>query len=117
MSNSLTIWQSIAIGGAGGFVAGITVYLAKKIVNYFNNKCDSNKIYSWLKKNSQNNNGRGWESTRNIASFNNLTQDRVRFLCSISRKIRSIPNSENEIWTIYPSQSDKYIDSDKVTAG
>ncbi|WP_128755366.1 hypothetical protein [Aquimarina sediminis] len=43
--------------------------------------------------------GAAWRSTRAIASHNNLTEDRVRYVCSNSKKV-ILSISEKELWVM-----------------
>ena len=46
-----TIWDGIVIGGAGGAIAGITVWCVKFAYDKVTKCIDSNKIYKWLQDN------------------------------------------------------------------
>jgi hypothetical protein len=89
------IFDGIVIGASGGSIAGITVY----IIQYFHGKirdaCETKRVNDWLKENSV---GGKWRSTRAIASWTNLTEDRVQYLCSKCREIK-LSTGENEgLW-------------------
>ena len=102
MSTTITIWQSILIGGTGGFFAGITIYLTKSLVNKIKESIDSRRVYKWLKMNTSSNPVDRWITTIRIASYNNLSVDRVRYLCSKHRKIQMNPTTTHDTWTIFP---------------
>lgn len=72
----------IIIGAVGGGIAGLVIWLADLIRKGFIKRAETKRIETWL-KNSENN----WRSTRAIASHNNIPEDRVRYLCSYSKKI------------------------------
>ena len=97
---SITVMDGIIIGAVGGAVAGISIWMAdlihKKIIEYFHKK----QVYEWLYKVTKPNYANAWRSTRAIASHNNLTQDRVRYLCSIHKKIIESTGQEEDLWGI-----------------
>ena len=63
-----TIVDGIAIGGAGGAIAGITVWLVQYLHEKATRKLEGNRVYTWLKKNTSNEAGKQFRSTRTIAS-------------------------------------------------
>ena len=91
------ILNGIVVGGAGGAIAGITVYS----VQYLHNKCtdflDGKKVYKWLQENDDHT----FRSTRAIASHNNLTIDRVRYICSHHKKIYLSTGNNEDMWSIH----------------
>lgn len=95
------ISDGIIIGGAGGAVAGITVwviqYIHKKVVE----NTEKRRVYGWLKNNTSDEPGNQFRSTRTIASWNNLTEDRVRYICSIHEKIFLSTGDKDDMWGIY----------------
>ncbi len=86
------IWEGIVVGASGGAIAGLTVYG----VQYFHEKIrdayEMRRVNAWLKENSV---GGKWRTTRAIASWTNLTEDRVQYLCSKSEEIK-LSTGENE---------------------
>lgn len=101
MSNTLTIWQSIIIGGAGGAVAGLTIYLTKSLVEFCKNKIDSNQILKFLAENSSHMATERWVQIKRIASYTNLQEDRVRYLCSEHKKIQMYPGGKEDTCTVF----------------
>jgi hypothetical protein len=95
------IWDGIIIGGAGGAIAGLTVSLFRyghtKILEWLHKK----RIYNWLKDNTSDKNGNQFRSTRAIASWNNLTEDRVRYICSTHTKIFLLTGKAEDRWSLY----------------
>jgi hypothetical protein len=81
-----SVSDGILIGGAGGAIAGITVYLVQYIHNKWRDFSDSKTVYKWLSDNSSPEEGNTFRSTRAIASYNNMTIDRVRYICSQHKK-------------------------------
>jgi len=106
------VWDGIIIGGAGGAVAGITVYAVQYIHNKYIDLRDTSKIEKWLKVNTKNEAGSRFRSTRAIASWNNLTEDRVRYLCSHSEIIFLSTGEKEDMWGTIQREHDfpdKYI--------
>jgi hypothetical protein len=95
------IWDGIIIGGAGGAIAGLTVsfvrYVHGKALDE-NHKC---RIYDWLNQNTSDEEGNQYRSTRSIASWNNLTEDRVRYVCSIHKCIYLSTGPNEDLWSLY----------------
>jgi len=99
VSMDCDIWQGIVIGGSGGAIAGITLglirYLHTKYIEYYQKR----KVYSWLKKEVEG--GKHNKSTtKKIASFNNLTIDRARYICSLHNKIFLYHGIEDDLWGV-----------------
>ncbi|EIJ2375703.1 hypothetical protein LIO03_000709 [Vibrio alginolyticus] len=99
MSN--TVIDGVIIGGAGGAIAGLTVYAVQALHKWISDKRDSKRVYNWLKSNTELRENRKYRSTRAIASFNNLTEDRVRYLCSHHPKIRLSTGEKEDLWTVF----------------
>ena len=97
----LTVSQGILVGGAGGAAAGIAVYAVQLIHQKISDHCDSSRIFKWLKENSSDVDGKRYRTTRAIASWNNLTEDRVRFLCSTHKKIYLSTGPQEDRWSIF----------------
>lgn len=99
------IWDGILIGGAGGAIAGITVSLCRyghtKILECLHKK----RIYEWLKQNTSDEKGKQFRSTRAIASWINLTEDRVRYICSIHKKIFLSTGETEGLWSLYEKRA------------
>lgn len=97
----MDIIQSVLIGGAGGAIAGITVKTLQFINHEYKINRDKKEIYNWLKSNSNSSRGEKFRSTRAIASYNNLTEDRVRFICSLHKKIFLSTGDKEDLWSIH----------------
>lgn len=99
-----TIWEGIIIGGTGGFIAGISVWIINISREKITERNHKKRIYNWLYNKTKQfreftvgpPNDPRWRSTREIATFNNLTIDRVNYICSIHEKIRLI--RKEELW-------------------
>ena len=96
------IWEGILIGSAGGAAAGLVLAVVQQGSRWVVEKIHSRRVYGWLCANTTDEPGSRFRSTRAIASWNNLTMDRVRYLCSINRKIYlSTGPSDTELWGLW----------------
>jgi hypothetical protein len=95
------ILDGIIIGGVGGAIAGLTVssvlYAHGKAVEEIHKR----RIYNWLKANTSDEDGKKFRSTRAIASWNNLTEDRVRYICSLHDRIFLSTGQQEDMWSLY----------------
>jgi hypothetical protein len=102
-----SIVDGIVVGATGGAIAGLTVSLA----HYIHTRvveCDHKKrVLAWLKENVEDLKGKRHRSTRAIASYNNLTEDRVRFICSHHEDIYLSIGEEEDVWGLYGIGRDK----------
>lgn len=69
-----SIWEGIVVGASGGAIAGLTVYGVQYLHEKVRETYEMRRVNTWLKENST---GGKWRSTRAIASWTNLTEDRV----------------------------------------
>jgi hypothetical protein len=99
------IWDGIVIGGAGGAFAGLMVSFVAYITRKVKESNDKQCIYNWLKNNTTDEKGSQFRSTRTIASWNNLTEDRVRYICSIHEMIFLSTGEREDIWSLYEKRS------------
>lgn len=91
---------STSVGGAaGGAVAGIVIMTIQGIRASWLLRRDANRAYNWLVKNSDK--ATPFRSTRSIASHTNLTEDRVRFVCSQDRRIKLSTGEKADVWSIH----------------
>ena len=96
-----TVLDGVVIGGAGGAIAGITVYLVQYIHNKAKDYIEAKRIYKWLQENTSDKRCERYRSTRAIASWNNLTLERVRYLCSLHKEIYLSTGKNEDMWSIY----------------
>jgi hypothetical protein len=89
------IWDGVVIGASGGSIAGITVYLIQYIHQILRDFIEMRRINKWLKENSSGNN---WRTTRAIASWNNIPEDRVQYLCSKDKEIKLSTGNNEGLW-------------------
>ena len=101
----------------GGFLAGVTVWLAQLGKKSIMTEWDKRKIYNWLYEDAKKTNKLTvnsvmdvrWMPTENIACFTNLPKERVRYICSINKKIVPKLQSdwmgslENDSWALKES--------------
>jgi hypothetical protein len=97
----VTILDGIVIGGAGGAIAGLTVWLVQYAHDKVVQKIESDRIHNWLKENTTDEPGDQFRSTRAIASWNNLSEDRVRHIGSIDNRIFLSTGDKEDMWGIY----------------
>jgi hypothetical protein len=99
--NQFNTIDGIIVAAVGGAIAGLVIWIVELIRQCILKKCHTNRIEKWLKKNSNLPKPLEWRSTRTIASHNNLTEDRIRFICSHSNKIQlntADGNNSDELW-------------------
>ena len=105
---SIDLWEGVAVGGVGGFIAGVTIWLVQLLKEKVTECRHKNRVYDWLYKKTEKYRGLTvgtpndprWIPTMEIASYTNLTPDRVRYICSIHEKIR--PKMEEDL---FPKES------------
>lgn len=90
---------------AGELIAGIILLSIGSIsIKKWQEKRDKKRIYNWLYDETKENsrltvgvpNDPRWRSTREIARHNNLTVDRVSYICSIHKGILLV--GEEDLW-------------------
>ena len=95
---SQEIYSGIVTGGVGGFVAGLSVWAVGIIRDKYLERKDKKTVYKWLRDNTEDVPGKVWRSTRTIASYTNLTDDRVVYIASIHKKIRPSTGGVEHMW-------------------
>lgn len=91
---------STSVGGAaGGAVAGIVIMATQGIRAAWLLRRDANRAYKWLSENSDKD--KPFRSTRTIASHTNLTEDRVRFVCSQDERIKLSTGERADVWSVH----------------
>lgn len=99
------MWDGITVGAVGGFLAGFTLWSCQQLKEKLVEKIHKKRIYDWLYKRTLK--GKGvtvgspindprWISTVEIAYFTYLPKERVRYICTIHKKIRG--NLETDLW-------------------
>jgi hypothetical protein len=101
--NCEKVLEGVIIGGTGGFIAGISIWLIELIRKNILTNYHKRKVFEYLNQNTGMGNDNNWLTTRRLASFNNLTEDRIRYICSIHDKIvldTSEENRDKEFWGV-----------------
>ncbi len=96
-----SILDGVVIGGAGGAIAGITVWITQLAQTKILEKRDKGRVYRWLLAKTSNEAGEQFRSTRAIASWTNLTEDRVRYVCSIHHAIFLSTGDREDMWGLF----------------
>ncbi|MES0870914.1 hypothetical protein [Pseudovibrio sp. SCP19] len=102
----ISLFTGITIGAVGGAFAGISVKVAGWLAEQVRVYRQKKQLYCWLQTNTSYQTGEKWRSTRSIASYNNLTEDRVRYICSIHKSIFLSTGEKEDLWGIYRSKED-----------
>ena len=98
--------EGIITGAAGGASAGIILASLKALHEGHLKRRDLKRVVGWLEKVSSPEGAEPWRSTHAIASYTNLTEDRVRYVCSSSEKIvRS--SKKKESWGLLGKARDE----------
>ena len=96
----MSIIDGIIIGGTGGAVAGLTVWVVQLLHSKYLDDCDKNRIFDWLSDPSKNQSDRSFRTTKAIASWTNLPMDRVRHICSIDGRIALSTGDQEDLWKV-----------------
>ena len=96
-----TFLQSIVIGVAGGAGAGLTVWAVRHHHEKRRVCTDKEVIHSWLQRNTAPEDGQSYRTTRAIASWTNLPEDRVRYICSIDDRIHLSTGDREGVWALH----------------
>lgn len=96
-----SILDGIVIGTFGGAFAGITVWAVQLVHAKCSERRDKARVYRWLRANTSDEDGNRYRSTRAIASWNNLTEDRVRYICSLHGRIYLSTGLQEDRWSLY----------------
>lgn len=94
-----------------GIAATIVAAFVMGIPRWINIQLDGRKVYSWMQKNT--NSGERFRSTRAIASHNNMTEERVRIICSNHPKIKLSTGTKPDMWTLGDPQVKGFFDGDE----
>jgi len=104
---SLTLFEGMVIGGAGGTIAGLTIWFIKLLKDYVMKQVDKKTVMRYLIKITKLHNehkvtkpSQYFVSTTDLAGGINLTQDRIRYICSIHEKIEPLVSLFNESWAL-----------------
>lgn len=92
-----TIVEGITVGAAGGALAGITVYVLQYIHELVSVYLDKRTIHNWLQENTSTKKDEQFCSTKQIASWTNLTLDRVQYICSKDKRIALVSGGNADL--------------------
>lgn len=106
------VTTGIVVGSAGGAIAGLTVYLVQYIHNKWQDFSDRKTVYKWLADNSSPKGGKAFYSTREVASYNNMTIDRIRYICSQHERIFLSLGENEDLWSIHSREQKDFFDLD-----
>lgn len=95
------IWDGIAVGAVGGASASLIILSLQGIKHLFAEYNDRKLVYNWLLNNTQDEDNKRYRSTRTIASYNNMTEDRVRYICSHHDQIYLSTGETADLWGIH----------------
>jgi len=107
-----TVRDGIVVGAAGGAIAGFMLWFAEYLHKKTVDAIDKRSVYRWLKANTSNEAGHQYRSTRAIASWTNLTEDRVRFICSVHPKIYLSTGPKEDLWSLH-ERGDRSVYEDR----
>jgi hypothetical protein len=96
-----TVLEGIIIGGSGGALAGITILVIQWIGEKTSEYRDKRKIYNWLMRKMKSEQEMKYRNTRTIASWTNLTEDRVRYICSCHKRIHLSVGAKEDMWSVF----------------
>jgi sialic acid synthase SpsE len=99
--DTCNIWQGIVVGAVGGSLAGLTVWCISEIKRMMLECSHKKRLFNWMKENTEDLPEKRYHSTRKIASWNNLTEDRVRYICSQQDEIYQSTGKAEEMWGVY----------------
>lgn len=92
----MSAWSELFSGVAGALL----VLGVQKVGSTWSNRRDSDTIYRWLESESKVPGSPDFRSTRAIASNTNLTEERVRLICSTHPLIYLSTGTQPDLWTI-----------------
>ena len=81
----MPVMDGIVVGAVGGACAGVTVWLVQLTATRLRERVEKRRVYIWLRDHTTNSEGDQYRSTRAIASWTNLTEDRARYICSVHK--------------------------------
>ena len=97
----LSVEDGIIVGAVGGAFAGVSIWLVQLAHTKIDEWRDKRRVYKWLLRSTTKEKGNQYRSTRAIASWNNLTLDRTRYICSVHKKVYLSTGTQEDMWSIY----------------
>lgn len=99
VEKKLPTWvDGIIVGAFGGTFAGIALWAFDYGRERNAERRDGNRVYKWLHQNTEDLEGKRFRTTRTIASYTDLSQDRVRFVCSRDPRIKLSTGQKEDVW-------------------
>jgi hypothetical protein len=95
--DSNEIRTGIITGAVGGACASLLVITVVAIKNEILKACHKDRVFDFIRTRLRERNEK-WCSTRTIASHTDLTMDRVRYICSIHKKIKLSTGDQDDMW-------------------
>jgi hypothetical protein len=89
----------VAIAAGGGGIGGLVGVGYTRAVLF--DWCHKKLIHAWLELRTSNEKGNQFRTTRAIASHTNLTEDRVRYICSISPNVYLSTGPNDYLWALH----------------
>ena len=96
--NWFSIIEGIIIGAFGGAGAGVCIWLLNLWREKQIEQRDKERVYNWLLNNADHSSEHKFRSSRTIASHTNLTEDRVRYICSTDERIVWSTGEREDLW-------------------
>src|SRR6266536_3000819 len=93
--------DGVIIGAAGGAIAGLMLWGVEFVHQKSVEAIEKRRVYRWLKANTRSEDGHQFRSTRTIASWTNLTEERVRYICSVHPRIYLSTGPKEDLWSLY----------------
>ncbi|WP_439870168.1 hypothetical protein ACTACT_06580 [Pseudomonas syringae] len=94
------LWGNIISTSCGGAAAGLVLYGIQQGHQKIKDCLDTGRVERWMHENAGKAAHYPYRSTRVIASHNNLTEDRVRFICSHSKLIFMSRGLNEDLWSM-----------------
>ena len=91
----------LVIAGAGvllAFLKWVAPFLYKKL---WVERRDKARVYTWLSQNTQDKGGKQSATTREIASWTNLSEKRTHDACDAHSEVFPVTDGDKEQWSIY----------------
>lgn len=104
-----TVIDGIIIAGVGGSAAGVVLYAVNLMHKKRKDTKEGEMILEWLHANTSDEDGKRFKSTKEIASWIHLTEDRVRYLCSVNPQIFLCIGANEDRWSLYRREPDRQL--------
>jgi len=111
-----SVIDGIIVGASGGAIAGLTL----SVVQYARDKVletlHKRRIHKWLCSSTRDEAGKQARCTKEIASWTNLTEDRVRYLCSTHPRVFLVLTGGAEKWSTLTRKERSYYEDHEPKA-